>query len=170
MLITLPDSTLIGPTNTQEMGPHHLFQCPFYFHALYPGNGGIGQAVAIIAPPGDVDLLLVQVTECLGHHLHGVVGQRRRVLCRRVGGRWGVEDRDHVRPKVTDSSLNYVTTLPEQIQNVSPEFCCQTLDTLSPPKPPISDQIWPLRDYQNPQAEIRIRLRPHTEFLINLHL
>lgn len=54
----------------------HLFQRSLDLHSLSPGNGGIGQAVAVVGPPGEVDALFVQVAEGLRHHLHGVVGQR----------------------------------------------------------------------------------------------
>lgn len=54
----------------------YLFQRPLDLHSLSPGNGGVGQAVAIVGPPGEVDALLLQVAEGLRHHLHGVVRQR----------------------------------------------------------------------------------------------
>lgn len=58
----------------------YLFQRPLDLHSLSPGNGGVGQAVAIVGPPGEVDALLLQVAEGLRHHLHGVVRQRWGVL------------------------------------------------------------------------------------------
>lgn len=58
----------------------YLFQSSLDLHSLSPGNSGIGQAVTIVGPPGEVDALFVQVAEGLCHHLHGVVGQCRCVL------------------------------------------------------------------------------------------
>lgn len=58
----------------------YLFQCSLDLHALSPGNSGIGQAVTIVCPPGEVDALFVQVAEGLRHHLHGIVRQRWCVL------------------------------------------------------------------------------------------
>lgn len=59
---------------------YYLFECSLNLHSLSPGNSWIGQAVAIVGSPGEVDALFVQVAEGLGHHLHSIVGERRCVL------------------------------------------------------------------------------------------
>lgn len=53
----------------------HLFQRSLDLHSLSPGNCRIGEAVAVVCPPGEVDALFVQVAEGLCHHLHCIVGQ-----------------------------------------------------------------------------------------------
>lgn len=58
----------------------YLFQCSLDLYSLRPGHSGVGQAVAVVSPPGEVDALFMQVSESLCHHLHGVVSQRRCVL------------------------------------------------------------------------------------------
>lgn len=58
----------------------YLFQRSLDLHALSPGHCRVSKAISIVCPPGEVNTLLVQVSESLCHHLHGVVSQRWCVL------------------------------------------------------------------------------------------
>lgn len=62
-----------------------LLQRSLDLHSLSPGNGRVGQAVAGVGPPSEVNALFVQVAEGLCHHLHGVVRQSRCVLEQKKG-------------------------------------------------------------------------------------
>ena len=62
-----------------------LFESAFHVDALVPGSSWIGQTVAGVSPPRDVDLLTPEVPERLRHHQYAVVRQRGGEL--RTGNR-----------------------------------------------------------------------------------
>lgn len=57
-----------------------LLQRPLDVDALSPGGRRVGETLAGVAPPGDVDPLSPQVLEGRGHDLHPVICQRASVL------------------------------------------------------------------------------------------
>ena len=68
------------PTQQEPLETSYHLEGPLDVDALAPGHGGVGQAVPGAAAARHVHTLPPQVTEGLGDHQDGVVGQGRRIL------------------------------------------------------------------------------------------
>lgn len=68
------------PTRVHVVRCADLLQRPLDVDALSPGGRRVGETLAGVAPPGDVDPLSPQVLKGRGHDLHPIICQRAGVL------------------------------------------------------------------------------------------